>query len=114
MRLIRLLRRGRLGFRLCVHRDAGQRGASCDADSPSYAHAASAQGARLREKSLKQEAGGDASDYSDDDDDESDIAEELGYISPLDTVDPYVTFKQALTGELPMAALEGEAYSCFQ
>lgn len=52
------------------------------------------QGARLREKSLKQEVGDDVSEFSDD---ESDIAEELGYISPLDTVDPYVSFKQALT-----------------
>ena len=34
----------------------------------------------------------------DDDEDEEDIEEELGYISPLDTVDPYITFKQALTG----------------
>ena len=28
---------------------------------------------------------------------EDDIEEELGYISPLDNVDPYITFKQALT-----------------
>ena len=27
--------------------------------------------------------------------------EELGYISPLDNIDPYVTFKQALTGMHP-------------
>ena len=32
-------------------------------------------------------------------DDEEEIAEELGYISPLDTVNPYVTFKHALTSE---------------
>ncbi|KIP02790.1 hypothetical protein PHLGIDRAFT_95597 [Phlebiopsis gigantea 11061_1 CR5-6] len=67
-----------------------------DSDS-AYIEMLANEGARLREKSLKQEAGGDTSDYSDDDDDESDIAEELGYISPLDTVDPYVTFKRALT-----------------
>lgn len=52
------------------------------------------QGARLREKSEKQPEGDDTSDISD----ESDIDEELGYISPLDHVDPYVSFKQALTG----------------
>jgi importin-7 len=45
---------------------------------------------------LKEEAGDDTSDYTDE---ESDIAEELGYISPLDTVDPYVSFKQALTSK---------------
>lgn len=28
---------------------------------------------------------------------ESNIDEELGYISPLDSVDPYTSFKQALT-----------------
>jgi importin-7 len=31
---------------------------------------------------------------------DSDIEEELGYISPLDTVDPYLAFKQALTSEI--------------
>lgn len=36
---------------------------------------------------------GGASDVSD----EEEIEEELGFISPLDTVNPYVTFKQALT-----------------
>lgn len=52
------------------------------------------QGARLREKSQKQAAGDTVSESSDD----SDIAEELGYISPLENVNPYTTFKQALTG----------------
>ena len=42
---------------------------------------------------------GAADDVSEYTDDESDIAEELGYISPLDTVDPYVSFKQALTSK---------------
>jgi hypothetical protein len=36
---------------------------------------------------------GGSSDVSD----EEEIEEELGFISPLDTVNPYVTFKQALT-----------------
>jgi len=36
----------------------------------------------------------------DEDDDEESIEEELGYISPLDSVDPYVAFKQALGRKL--------------
>ncbi|GJE91719.1 ARM repeat-containing protein [Phanerochaete sordida] len=64
-----------------------------DSDS-AYIEMLANEGMRLREKSMKEEAGDDVSDYSDD---ESDIAEELGYISPLDTVDPYASFKQALT-----------------
>ena len=52
------------------------------------------EGARLREKSARQAAGED----DEESEDESDIDEELGYISPLDNVDPYVSFKQALTG----------------
>lgn len=31
---------------------------------------------------------------------ETDIDEELGYLSPLEHVDPYISFKQALTGTL--------------
>jgi len=50
------------------------------------------QGARLREKQDKSIAGEEESDSEDED-----IEEELGYISALDTVDPYVSFKQALT-----------------
>lgn len=55
----------------------------------------SSQGARLREKSQREVTGDEESITSDD----SDIEEELGYISPLDTVDPYVSFKQSLTGK---------------
>jgi hypothetical protein len=52
------------------------------------------QGARLREKQND-----DTVDYDDDDSsDDEEIEEELGYISPLDNVDPYVSFKRALTG----------------
>lgn len=47
----------------------------------------------MREKSLREPEGDEESISTED----SDIDEELGYISPLDTVDPYVTFKQALT-----------------
>lgn len=54
------------------------------------------QGQRLREVAERREHDGDggASDASD----EEEIEEELGFISPLDNVNPYVTFKQALTG----------------
>lgn len=56
------------------------------------------QGQRLREVAERREHDGDggASDASD----EEEIEEELGFISPLDNVNPYVTFKQALTGTL--------------
>lgn len=59
------------------------------------------QGARLREKSERQAAGDDISESSE----ESDILEELGFISPLDVVDPYISFKQALTSEIPCFSL---------
>ena len=59
------------------------------------------EGARLREKSARQAAGED----DEESDDESDIDEELGYISPLDNVDPYVSFKQALTGMSPRSII---------
>jgi hypothetical protein len=51
------------------------------------------QSARLREKAENKEIDGDE-DESDEDDL---IEEELGFISPLDTVNPYTSFKQALT-----------------
>ena len=60
------------------------------------------QSARLREAAGKSQSGEDSVDGSSD---EEDIEEELGYISPLDVVDPYVTFKAALTSThyvLPM------------
>ncbi|KAI0647875.1 ARM repeat-containing protein [Trametes meyenii] len=63
-----------------------------DEDS-AYVEMLANEGQRLREKSAKAENGEDVSD----DDDDEDIEEELGYISPLDTVDPYIQFKQALT-----------------
>lgn len=52
------------------------------------------QGQRLRDAAERREhdADGTASDASE----EEEIEEELGFISPLDTVNPYVTFKQAL------------------
>lgn len=54
------------------------------------------QGARLREKSENVEEGSD----DDESESDSDIDEELGYFSALDSVDPYVQFKQALTSML--------------
>ena len=62
-----------------------------------------AQGKRLREAAERKEhdADGGASDVSD----EEEIEEELGFISPLDTVNPYVRFKQALASTCAL-------YSC--
>ncbi len=37
--------------------------------------------------------------------DEEEIEEELGFISPLDTVNPYVTFKQALASTCPSPSM---------
>ena len=51
------------------------------------------QSARLRERAENKGIDGDE-DESDEDDQ---IEEELGFISPLDTVNPYTSFKQALT-----------------
>ncbi|TFY82908.1 hypothetical protein EWM64_g1102 [Hericium alpestre] len=64
-----------------------------DEDS-AYIEMLAKEGVRLREQSEKR--GGDEDAESVDSED-SDIDEELGYISPLDTVDPYLTFKAALT-----------------
>ncbi|KAA1474736.1 ARM repeat-containing protein [Dentipellis sp. KUC8613] len=64
-----------------------------DEDS-AYIEMLAKEGVRLREQSEKR---ANEDSVSDESDDESDIDEELGYISPLDTVDPYSTFKQALT-----------------
>ena len=46
----------------------------------------------MREKQEKAAEG----EYESESEDEE-IEEELGYISPLDSVDPYVLFKQGLT-----------------
>ena len=65
------------------------------------------QSARLRERAESKETDEDL--FSD----ESEIEEELGFISPLDTVNPYTSFKQALTScvvffffHLPQADLD--------
>ncbi|KAF7314790.1 Importin N-terminal domain-containing protein [Mycena kentingensis (nom. inval.)] len=62
-----------------------------DEDS-AYLEMLANEGARLREKNERVEAGEETSDDEDDD-----ISEELGYFSALDTIDPYVSFKRALT-----------------
>lgn len=81
-----------MGWRLGLSRVASERGIVLFLCHPP-ANSLVSQGARLREKSEK-ESGGDDDDESSD---ESEIEEELGYFSPLDHVDPYVSFKQALT-----------------
>ncbi|KAJ7250056.1 armadillo-type protein [Mycena haematopus] len=62
-----------------------------DEDS-AYLEMLANEGARLREKSEKAEEGEDSDDEEDDE-----ITEELGYFSALDNVNPYASFKQALT-----------------
>ena len=51
------------------------------------------QGARLRAMNEKREGGYAGSDSSSE---EEEIEEELGYFSPLDTVNPYETFKNEI------------------
>ena len=62
--------------------------------APCPALTAPEQGARLRAMNEKREGGYAGSDSSSE---EEEIEEELGYFSPLDTVNPYETFKIALT-----------------
>ncbi|KAI0632293.1 ARM repeat-containing protein [Trametes polyzona] len=64
-----------------------------DEDS-AYVEMLANEGQRLREKSEKAANG---EEISDDEEEDEELEEELGYISPLDNVDPYVSFKQALT-----------------
>ena len=54
------------------------------------------QGARLREKANNTINVNDEDSEAEESDDEE-VDEELGFISPLDHVDPYATFKHALT-----------------
>ncbi|KAI0286170.1 armadillo-type protein [Russula brevipes] len=76
-----------------------------DEDS-AYLEMLAKEGQRLREAAERRDhdADGRASDTTDDED----IEEELGFISPLDTVNPYVTFKHALT------ALEVNDHTMYQ
>lgn len=57
------------------------------------------EGARLREKQGGAVNSEPTSD-EEEEDEEEDVEEELGFISPLDSADPYIRFKQALTSEL--------------
>ncbi|KAG2009602.1 importin alpha re-exporter, variant 3 [Coprinopsis cinerea AmutBmut pab1-1] len=65
-------------------------------DESAYLEMLANEGARLREK---QNRPPDAPSDDESDDEEEEIEEELGYLSPIDGVDPYVTFKRALTSE---------------
>jgi len=68
-----------------------------DADSE-YLEFLAKEGARLRERAEQPQGTYEEEDEEDDDDDYEEWAEEeLGYISPIDNVDPYVSFKHALT-----------------
>jgi len=66
-----------------------------DEDS-AYLDLLASEGARLREKSENTENTEEVED-DDSDSDDLEIDEELGYLSPLDNVNPYISFKQALT-----------------
>jgi hypothetical protein len=63
-----------------------------------------AQGDRLRKEREVGAARGepikevDADEISESSDEDESISEELQFESPLDSIDPYVTFKHALTG----------------
>ncbi|KIK50545.1 hypothetical protein GYMLUDRAFT_266124 [Collybiopsis luxurians FD-317 M1] len=68
-----------------------------DEDS-AYLEMLANEGARLRAKSEKLAAGdGGEGDDDDDESEDEDLEEELGYISPLDTVNAYMAFKNSLT-----------------
>jgi len=65
-----------------------------DEDS-AYVEMLAKEGLRLREEAERRERDVDGGESLSSDDE--DIEEELGFISPLDSVNPYVTFKQALS-----------------
>ena len=65
------------------------------------------ESARQRERLEKKEAGKEVDE--DDESDDENVEEELGYLSPLDNVNPYASFKQALTSELLGRLYQGEA-----
>ena len=56
------------------------------------------QGERLKRVGGQSADNGEDAD-SDTDSVESDLDEELGFVSPLDSIDPYVSFKQSLTSK---------------
>jgi len=63
-------------------------------EESAYLDMLATEGQRLREKSDNAE--GDAEEEDDDDDDDFEIEEELGLVTPLDNVNPYIVFKNAL------------------
>lgn len=63
-------------------------------EESAYMELLAKEGARLRAMNEKRDEGFTGSDSSSE---EEDIEEELGYFSPLDNVNPYETFKNALT-----------------
>ncbi|TRM60552.1 armadillo-type protein [Schizophyllum amplum] len=65
-----------------------------DEDS-AYLEMLANESARQRERLEKKEADKEGDDESESDDEN--VEEELGYLSPLDNVNPYASFKQALT-----------------
>ncbi|KAL1728536.1 armadillo-type protein [Schizophyllum commune] len=65
-----------------------------DEDS-AYLEMLANESARQRERLEKKEAGKEVDE--DDESDDENVEEELGYLSPLDNVNPYASFKQALT-----------------
>ena len=67
-----------------------------DEDS-AYLEMLANESARQRERLEKKEAGKEVDE--DDESDDENVEEELGYLSPLDNVNPYASFKQALTSE---------------
>ncbi|EIN12803.1 ARM repeat-containing protein [Punctularia strigosozonata HHB-11173 SS5] len=62
-------------------------------EDTAYLEMLAQESARLRERSDKLDDDAEESVSSE----ESDIEEELGYLSPLDQIDPYIVFQQALT-----------------
>ncbi|KAF5311710.1 hypothetical protein D9611_009470 [Ephemerocybe angulata] len=64
-------------------------------DESAYLEMLANESARLREKADK--PGEEESDSDEEDEDDDLIEEELTYISPIEPVDPYITFKRALT-----------------
>jgi len=63
-------------------------------EESAYMELLAKEGARLRERNEKRDAGEAASETSSE---SEEIEEELGFFSPLDNINPYVNFKQALT-----------------
>ena len=68
------------------------------------------EGQRLRERAAAKDDDEEEDEYESDDDD---LEEELGFISPLETVNTYLTFKVALNGMCPHLLLSPTNLSSF-